>query len=265
MIFSQQSVQLALQHPELIGKRQLGRVPRSFERKQDIFYDAPARTHDDDAIPQKQGFSEVMRDENDAAARAFPQAQELGPGSFTRLCIKRSKRFVHQHQVRIERPCPRQGHTLPHALRQLPWITVFGATEAKFAHQFLGAHATLGPAHSPDFQPDLDITHGDEADYGIVHLISIDENNLDGLTDYLGDKTSDSLHGSAAVDHLAFLATDLLDMRRRLHDAGLDYRERTVPNLGLHQVFVKDPSGVTIELNFPAAEAVAMQAGAITP
>ncbi|MFZ9740235.1 MAG: glyoxalase, partial [Prochlorotrichaceae cyanobacterium] len=32
---------------------------------------------------------------------------------------------------------------------------------------------------------------------------------------------------------------------------------RTVPDLGLHQVFLEDPSGVTIELNFPAAEAAA--------
>ena len=30
---------------------------------------------------------------------------------------------------------------------------------------------------------------------------------------------------------------------------------RPVPNLGLHQVFTEDPSGVAIELNYPAAEA----------
>jgi hypothetical protein len=33
--------------------------------------------------------------------------------------------------------------------------------------------------------------------------------------------------------------------------------ERTVPSLGLRQVFLTDPSGVTIELNYPAAEAAA--------
>lgn len=101
---------------------------------------------------------------------------------------------------------------------------------------------------------------GDESDYGVVHLIGIDRNDPAGLTQYLGDRPEASLHGSAAVDHLAFLATDLADMHRRLRGAGLDYRERTVPSLGLHQVFVEDPSGVTIELNFPAAEVVAAQA-----
>jgi hypothetical protein len=35
----------------------------------------------------------------------------------------------------------------------------------------------------------------------------------------------------------------------------IPHRERTVPSLGLHQVFFEDPSQVTIELNYPAAEA----------
>lgn len=96
---------------------------------------------------------------------------------------------------------------------------------------------------------------GDEADYGVVHIIGIDKSDPQGLTEYLGDKAESSLTGSGAVDHLAFLATDLATMRQRLQKAALEFRERTVPALGLHQVFVEDPSGVTIELNFPAAEA----------
>jgi len=43
-------------------------------------------------------------------------------------------------------------------------------------------------------------------------------------------------------------------MHRRLQDSNLPYRERTVPGLGLHQLFVEDPSGITIELNYPADE-----------
>lgn len=99
---------------------------------------------------------------------------------------------------------------------------------------------------------------GDEADYGIVHIIGIDPNDPQGLIEYLGDKPLDSLKGGAAIDHIAFAATDLPDMHRRLRSAKLQYRERTVPDLGLHQVFFEDPSGVTIELNFPAAEARAL-------
>jgi catechol 2,3-dioxygenase-like lactoylglutathione lyase family enzyme len=99
---------------------------------------------------------------------------------------------------------------------------------------------------------------GDEADYGVVHIIGIDPEDPSGLVEYLGDKAEEGLKGSGAVDHVAFLASDLPDMHRRLKAAALPYRERTVPGLGLHQVFVEDPSGVTIELNFPASEALAV-------
>jgi catechol 2,3-dioxygenase-like lactoylglutathione lyase family enzyme len=96
---------------------------------------------------------------------------------------------------------------------------------------------------------------GDETDFGVVHLIGVDKRDPSGLSDYLGDKAEHGLRGSGAVDHVAFLAADLRDMHERLERAGLDFRQRTVPSLGLHQVFVEDPSGITIELNFPAAEA----------
>jgi catechol 2,3-dioxygenase-like lactoylglutathione lyase family enzyme len=90
----------------------------------------------------------------------------------------------------------------------------------------------------------------------VVHLVGIDLSNPSGLRDYLGDKAEDSLQGSAAVDHLAFMASGWGGMRDRMQGAGLAFRERTVPSLGLHQVFVEDPSGITIELNYPAGEAL---------
>lgn len=95
---------------------------------------------------------------------------------------------------------------------------------------------------------------GDEADYGIVHIIGIDPNDASGLDDYLGAKADSALVGGGAVDHIAFKATDLPDMHRRLHAVKLPFKERTVPGLGLHQVFIEDPSGITIELNFPATD-----------
>lgn len=103
---------------------------------------------------------------------------------------------------------------------------------------------------------------GDEAEFGVVHLIGVDPGDAKSLAAYLGDKAPETLHGSAAVDHIAFLASDLPAMHARLAEAGLDYRERTVPSLGLHQLFVEDPSGVTIELNYPAEEAATAKAAA---
>ena len=95
----------------------------------------------------------------------------------------------------------------------------------------------------------------DSADYGVVHLIGVDPYDRRGLVDYLGDRDDASLSGTGALDHLAFLATDWRSLRGRLLSAGLEFRERTVPDLGLHQVFFQDPSGLTIEMNFPAHEA----------
>jgi len=130
----------------------------------------------------------------------------------------------------------------------------------RFYCEVLGFREGFRPAF--DFPGAWLYHRGDDTDYGVVHLIGINPDDPRGLTDYLGDKGQDGLHGSAAVDHLAFLATDLTGILGRMRDSGCDYRQRTVPSLGLHQVFVEDPSGVTIELNFPAEEAVALQASA---
>lgn len=89
---------------------------------------------------------------------------------------------------------------------------------------------------------------------GVVHIIGIDPDDPQGLKDYLGDRDVASLQGTGTVDHMAFAATGVADMRARLQQHGIAFRERTVPSLGIHQVFFEDPSGVTIELNYAAAE-----------
>ena len=91
-----------------------------------------------------------------------------------------------------------------------------------------------------------------------VHLIGIDPRDPSGLEGYLGDRDEALLRGSGAVDHVAFFATDLVGMLERLRAAGVEPRQRTVPGVGLHQVFLDDPSGVVVELNYPAAEKEAL-------
>ncbi len=89
---------------------------------------------------------------------------------------------------------------------------------------------------------------------GVVHIIGIDLNDPEGLKEYLGDKDLGTLNGTGTVDHMAFAATGVNEMRDRLKKNNIEYRERTVPSLNLHQVFFEDPSGVTIELNYPGTE-----------
>ena len=56
---------------------------------------------------------------------------------------------------------------------------------------------------------------------------------------------------TGAVDHVAFRADGLADFTRHLADRGVAYEQSEVPGLGLHQVFLRDPDGVRIEVNFP--------------
>ena len=95
-------------------------------------------------------------------------------------------------------------------------------------------------------------------DNAVVHIIGIDPNDPQGLKDYLGDRDLDSLkNGTGTFDHIAFAATDVGGMLAHLKKISVPFRERTVPDLNLHQVFLDDPSGVVIELNYPANEKAA--------
>ncbi len=113
----------------------------------------------------------------------------------------------------------------------------------------------IGPR--PEFPfPGLWLYQGPPTAYAnaAVHVIGIDPKDASGLEQYLGGRDAASLRGSGAVDHVAFFATDLTGTLSRLRRQGVPHREREVPGLGLHQVFVDDPNGVVVELNFPAAE-----------
>jgi catechol 2,3-dioxygenase-like lactoylglutathione lyase family enzyme len=114
---------------------------------------------------------------------------------------------------------------------------------------------TVGPRPPFPF-PGLWMYRGDHGDYqnAVVHIIGMDPNDPVGLRKYLGDRDVSSLRGSGAVDHVAFFATGLADMRAHLQSQGIEVRERTVPALGLHQLFLDDPNGVVVELNYPASE-----------
>ncbi|MBI3451404.1 MAG: VOC family protein [Rhodospirillales bacterium] len=59
--------------------------------------------------------------------------------------------------------------------------------------------------------------------------------------------------GTGALDHLAFKAGgDPAALKQRLEAAGCAVTARVVPGSGIHQLFCHDPSGVRVELNFPA-------------
>jgi len=74
-------------------------------------------------------------------------------------------------------------------------------------------------------------------DHPVLHLVQ----RKDGET---------PLDGSGNLDHVAFQATDLEGTRRLLAEAGLSFREAVVPRDHTVQIFVRDPDGIQVELNF---------------
>ncbi len=117
----------------------------------------------------------------------------------------------------------------------------------------LGMH--VGP--SPDFKfPVFWLYLGDK---DVVHVTEGGKNVSDNRRKYVGQE-SQATSGSGAIDHLAFRATGLREMMAHLRKLGVDFKQRRVDDQGLYQLFMLDPNGVKIELNFAGSEAEGLQA-----
>jgi len=93
----------------------------------------------------------------------------------------------------------------------------------------------------------------------VIHLTEGGRNTSANRKAYLGQQ-SDALEGSGVIDHMAFRCTGLREMMERLRSKGVDFRQRQVDDQGLYQLFLFDPNGVKIELNFANAEAKGISA-----
>ena len=91
-------------------------------------------------------------------------------------------------------------------------------------------------------------------DTDIVHITEGGKDVSENRKRYLGQQ-SDAVHGSGAVDHIAFRCTGLREMLEHLKREKVDFTQRQVNDQGLFQLFLLDPNGVKIELNFANAEA----------
>jgi len=95
-------------------------------------------------------------------------------------------------------------------------------------------------------------------DVDVVHLTTGGKNVSENRKRYLGQQ-SEEVYGSGAVDHIAFRATGLRAMLEHLQREGVDFTQRQVDDQGLYQLFMLDPNGVKIELNFANAEAAGIE------
>ncbi|HTC12403.1 MAG TPA: VOC family protein [Acetobacteraceae bacterium] len=140
---------------------------------------------------------------------------------------------------------------LQHALIQ----TTDLAGTVRWWHEVLG----LQPGPHPDFGFPVEWLYLDGED--VLHLTQGGTNISSNRQAYLGQQ-SQAETGTGVIDHLAFRASGLPDMIARLQRMGVEAKARRVNAQGLFQLFVFDPNGVKVELNFEAAEA---DAHGITP
>jgi len=63
--------------------------------------------------------------------------------------------------------------------------------------------------------------------------------------------TEKKYEDTGRFDHIAFAASDVEGVRKRLETKNVKYRESIVPRTGDTQIFLYDPDGVGVELNFP--------------
>ena len=104
----------------------------------------------------------------------------------------------------------------------------------------------------PDFKfPVVWLYLGDQ---DVLHLTQGGKNVSDNRKAYLGQQ-SDAVHGSGVLDHVAFRCTGLREMMENLQRHKVEFRRRMVDDQALFQLFMLDPNGVKIELNFSNTEA----------
>lgn len=89
----------------------------------------------------------------------------------------------------------------------------------------------------------------------VLHLSEGGANVSENRKKYLGQQSTD-VHGSGVVDHVAFRCTGLPDTLAHLKREGIQFTQRMVSDQGLYQLFLIDPNGVKVELNFDNSEAL---------
>jgi catechol 2,3-dioxygenase-like lactoylglutathione lyase family enzyme len=101
----------------------------------------------------------------------------------------------------------------------------------------------------------------DETGEAVLHLIPVDPADPTGsysrVISFRGapsEASPVSFTGSGSIDHVAFACDGWAAMMERLRTHDVSYTENHLPRFGLHQLFIVDPNGVTLELNFQSID-----------
>ena len=96
-------------------------------------------------------------------------------------------------------------------------------------------------------------------DQDVIHVTEGGAQVSDNRRRYVGQESS-ATQGSGVIDHVAFRCTGLEKMLEHLAALGVPFKRRQVNDQGLYQLFLFDPNGVKVELNFANSEARGVRA-----
>jgi hypothetical protein len=111
----------------------------------------------------------------------------------------------------------------------------------------------MKPGAHPEFGFPVHWMYVGEVD--IVHIGPSAKGANENQKKYLGRTSQDAGAGTGALDHIAFRATGLRGMLEHLRAERVPFTQRRANGQALFQLFLYDPNGVKIELNYAGSEA----------
>nr|BFD42037.1 VOC family protein [Pseudomonas sp. FFPRI_1] len=119
--------------------------------------------------------------------------------------------------------------------------TALWAETAEFFEQVIG----LTPGPRPGFRfPGCWMYAGG---HPLLHIASV-SNDPGELQAYLGNKQGG--YGSGSLDHVSMRCEGLEQVQTHLQSLNIAFRERVIPEISEHQLFLEDPNGITVEMIF---------------
>lgn len=112
----------------------------------------------------------------------------------------------------------------------------------EFLQNALGMTVTPVPGHESN---DKAVWAYDDSGVAVLHVASADVPY--SPTEVL---PAEPPRGSGAIHHIALTCADFEATRTRLTGLSLGFRENHMADTGVRQIFVRDPTGILLELNF---------------
>ena len=142
------------------------------------------------------------------------------------------------------------------SLKSFEHVLIF-TEDLEASHDFYVNMIGLRAGWRPDFPfPGYWLYLGESACIHLALSTSIrnpGDENTSGQTssDYVLEGQKGDSKGTGRIAHVAFNADNIEEFLERFEKAGVPARRERVPKAPLQQIFIEDPNGVQVELNFP--------------